>query len=287
MVLDLMEKLVLVLSVFFISLGMGATVTLDSLRKTLSEIKAVTIGLLSQYIWMPLIAFLLTIAFDFSGYIALSVILLGCVSGGAISNLFTYYSKGNVSLSIAMTAYSTFASIIMIPLLLKLYSINLEDDLVVPYKEILFSLFGLLLPVAAGMYIRYRSQWWGGVVEKIASFLGVFIILYLLLLMFTEHKNILINASYQFYLCAILLAMLGPLLGFLTSKLSKISYADAKTIAIETGIQNMPLTVGIISFSFVGNEVEMMFVPVIYGVVTLLMASASAIIFYKLDGDSI
>jgi len=103
MVLDPIEKLALAVMVLFIMLGMGSTLSLKNFKDVAKEPKGVCIGLLSQFGWMPLIAYGLALYFELPNYMALSMILLGATPGGTTSNLFSYYARGNVGLSVSMT----------------------------------------------------------------------------------------------------------------------------------------------------------------------------------------
>ena len=83
-----------------IGLGLGASTQVDDFKKALATPQAVCIGLCSQYLLMPAIAFALAKIFGLSELSAVGVILVGCSPGGTTSNLFTYWSGGNVALSI-------------------------------------------------------------------------------------------------------------------------------------------------------------------------------------------
>ncbi len=283
MVLDPVEKLALAVMVLFIMLGMGSTLSLKSFKEVAKEPKGVCIGLLSQFGWMPLIAYGLALYFELPDYMALSMILLGATPGGTTSNLFSYYAKGNVGLSVSMTVCSTLVAIVMIPLLLNFYSGKLVEGVLIPYKDIAAALFMLLVPVSLGMFIRYKSLLWAKRIEILASVIGLLIIISLVGLMLSKHQTVLLNASPQHYASAILLGIFGFILGYFVSRVSKLKHTDAKTIALETGIQNTPLTMGIIGLTFIGHEVEMMLIPVIYGLTILLTAVIATLIFRAID----
>ena len=100
-----------------IMFGMGLTLSPHDFRIVLSRPKEILIGCLTQFTVMPLLAWLLTWAFDLPKALALGVILVGCCPGGTASNVITYLAKGDLALSVGMTAASTLLAPLLTPLL--------------------------------------------------------------------------------------------------------------------------------------------------------------------------
>lgn len=94
--------------------AMGTTLTVENFKKAVHSKKPLLIGMISQFGFMPLIAFGLAIGFGLSPLFSIGLILVGCTPGGTTSNLLTYYAKGDVALSISMTITSTILAIVMI-----------------------------------------------------------------------------------------------------------------------------------------------------------------------------
>lgn len=115
--------------------------------------------MLSQFGIMPLVGFILVIGFELSPEIGLGLLMIGCAPGGSTSNLYTYYAKGDLALSIAMTLASTIAAIVMMPLLISFYSgwLGIGGEIIIPYNKIVIMLWSLLVPVSIGMAIRRYS----------------------------------------------------------------------------------------------------------------------------------
>ncbi len=108
-------------------MGLGSTLTLANFREILRRPKGPLIGLASQFGWMPLVAFALATLLELPDAMAISLIVVGCTPGGTTSNLFTYYAKADVALSVSMTAISSVAALVMMPLTLTLYSADFTD----------------------------------------------------------------------------------------------------------------------------------------------------------------
>jgi len=95
--------------IFIVGLGLGATTTVPDFQHAYKKPKAVCTGFASQYLFMPLFAFLMCKIFSVKDHIAVGVVLIGASPGGATSNIFTYWSLGDVALSITMSFLSTVA----------------------------------------------------------------------------------------------------------------------------------------------------------------------------------
>ena len=280
------DKILLALMVFIIMLGMGATLRSDDFLNVFKNPRGVFVGFLSQFGWMPIIAYLLAVMLNLPNYVALSLILLGATPGGTTSNLFTYYSRGSVSLSVSMTVCSTIAAIFMMPLLLSLYATEFSAGLTIPYKNIAGALAMLLLPVAIGMFIRKISMIWARRIEKLASVTGIAVILFLVGIYSLRNQQLLMDTPLSYYFAAIMLGICGFVLGYLASKVLGLKHNECKTVSLETGIQNGPLTLGIIALTFANEGAEMMLLPSIYGITILLTASLATLLYRKMDSVS-
>ena len=139
-------------------IGMGATLTPKDFRELLIEPKAVASGTLIQLIIVPLIALLFISLFGLTGGIAVGLALIVAVPGGSTSNIFTHFAKGNIALSVAITAVTTLACLFTTPFILDLLiSRYMPDDFVMPKVQIMQEIaLTLLLPLALGMlYLRF------------------------------------------------------------------------------------------------------------------------------------
>jgi predicted Na+-dependent transporter len=115
----------LTLLVFLLMLGLGATLLPHQLMTALRSPKPLIVGVLSQFVVMPHIALLLAAVFDLEPSTAVGLLIVGCTPGGSTSNLFAFWSSGDVALSIAMTCFSTLVGTILMPILLVVYTKSL------------------------------------------------------------------------------------------------------------------------------------------------------------------
>src|SRR5690606_6744214 len=147
-----------------------ASLTPADFRTVLRRPRGVLIGFLSQFGVMPLIAVGLAWLLNLPPSLAIALILIGCLPGGTTSNMFTYFARGSVALSISMTTASTILALVMMPLLLELYGAGFarqidatlraegaEAGFVIPRLNVVVSLLLVLIPVVLGMILRRRS----------------------------------------------------------------------------------------------------------------------------------
>ena len=262
------EKIGLALMIFVLMLGMGSTLSWADFQNALKKPRGLLIGFLSQFGLMPAIAYTLAIAFQLPNEVALSLVLVGATPGGTTSNLFTYFSKGDVALSISMTVSSSFGAVFMMPLVLYIYASQFTSaTFTMPYGNIVSTILITLIPVAIGMFIRKRSESAASKTEKAGSWAGIFVIAFLLIEFFFKHMQELKDATASIYLSAILLGIVGFLLGYILSRLLGLTARQCRTVSLETGIQNTPLTMAIIVASFpVATQSSYLLLPLLYAV---------------------
>ena len=135
-----------------VMLGMGLTLNPSDFKTVFSRPKDVIAGCAAQFVVMPLLALLLTKAFSLPVEIALGVVLVGCCPGGTASNVITYLSKGDLSLSVAMTTVSTLLAPFLTPFLTwALIGETVDVDVVSMFLSIFFV---VILPVALGLTMQ-------------------------------------------------------------------------------------------------------------------------------------
>jgi len=269
------EKALLALLLFVLMLGMGATLTRSQFGQVLRAPKGLIIGLLSQFGWMPAIAYGLGTALGLSGPMALSLLVVGTTPGGTTSNLFAYFSKADLPLSLSMTVVSTICAVVMMPLLLVAYASQLDTgSLTVPTKDIVSTLAIMLIPLGIGMWIRAKRPAWASGVERAGSWSGIGVLGLLIVTGLYKNQELFQTIPWQGFAAAIGLGPLGMALGYAAAVAARLPQASQRAVALETGIQNSPLALGVIGLSFpAAVQVEMMTLPLLYALFVLLSAS--------------
>ncbi|NBC83124.1 MAG: transporter [Bacteroidetes bacterium] len=289
------DKIMLALMIFVIMLGMGASLRVEDFKAVIRKPRGVFIGFLSQFGLMPFIAFTLATVLNFHPAFAISLILIGCLPGGTTSNMFAYFSRGNVALSISMTTASTLMALIMMPLLLKLYTVKFTNQLtasmqatgskaefVIPTGNIISSLALVLVPVALGMIIRRKSRDWAKATEDTAGFVGIIVILYLIATAFIRHGKLFMQTPVEIYVGALGLGLMGFFFGYYFSRLFGMYPLFQRAISLETGIQNGPIAFAIILLSFQEPvQSQMLWLAILYSTFIVITSSIITLLYRK------
>lgn len=285
--LNALDQGLLLLMILIIMFGMGASLTPRDFAHALERPRAIVIGFLSQFGLMPLLAFTLAHLLGLPPALAIALILVGCLPGGSTSNMFAYFARGAVALSISMTAASTVLALVMMPILLEFYASGFADTItgalasegeeatfVIPHKNIIISLLLVLFPVAMGMVLRHVSPSWAKTAEDTASFTGIIVILFLLGSVSLRHGELFLRTPGIVYLASIGIGLTGFLFGYGMAKLVRLPYRHRRTISLETGIQNGPIAFAIILLSFTDPwRNEMLWLAILYSTFIVLTSS--------------
>jgi BASS family bile acid:Na+ symporter len=274
------EQALLALMIFVIMLGMGASLTPRDFYLALRRPYGLVIGVTSQYGFMPLVGFFLVSVLTVPEAIAIGILIMSCMPGGTTSNIFTYFSRGNLALSVLMTVTSTIFGVVLIPIILVFYSAAL--DLEIPRENIIATLVLLLVPVAIGMVLRKFNANVGAVTEFLGSALALFFIIFLVVSWVPRNWQFLLETSSATYIAAIGLGVMGISIGYLCARALRLHPRNARTVALETGIQNGPLAIAIIVFTFQGTEAQaVMAVPVLYSLFIVIVSTIVTLIFRR------
>jgi len=279
-----LETTLLGLMMIVIMFGMGASLTPRDFLIAMRKPKGVLIGLVCQFGLMPLLAFGLAMWLELPPAMAMGLILMGCMPGGTTSNIFAYFSKGVLALSIMMTSVSTLIAVIAVPALLAFYSgqAGIGAEFAVPASNVIKVLATLLVPTIAGMILRRYSANVGATIEMIGAFLGVLVILFIAVSWIPRNLGVLASTPFEIYFAAIGLGMIGMALGFGLARALRQDPNRSRTIALETGIQNGPLAILIVTLTFSGQlQQEVLLIPVLYSLFIVWTSAAVTIGFRR------
>jgi BASS family bile acid:Na+ symporter len=271
-----LETKLLGVMMMIIMLGMGSSMTYRDFLMAFRKPKGILVGLLSQYMVMPFLGYLLAVLLGLPPAMAAGLILIACMPGGTTSNIFTYFSKGVLALSIMMTTASTLVAVVTVPLLLQFYGglAGLSGDYVIPPENVAQVLVVLLVPTLLGMVLRKLNANIGATIEMIGSLLGVAVILFLIGSWVPRNYQMLLDTGLPIFVAVIGIGLLGMLLGYWLSRALGQDTNRSRTISLETGIQNGPLAVLIITLTFTGTmQQEILFIPILYSLFIVITSS--------------
>jgi BASS family bile acid:Na+ symporter len=281
-----LETRLLGVMMMVIMLGMGASLTPRDFLIAFRKPKGILVGVLCQYGIMPFLGFVLAVTMGFAPGIAVGLILIACMPGGTTSNIFTYFSKGVLALSIMMTSVSTLVALVMVPLLLEFYSgqAGIAGDFRIPPGNVAQVLVVLLVPTIIGMVLRKLNPNVGATIELFGALLGVVVILFLIVTWVPRNHQLLATTTWPVYFSAIGLGLFGMALGFFFARVLRQDTNRSRTIALETGIQNGPLAALIVTLTFTGEmQQQVLLVPLLYSLFIVLTSTAITLWFRRIS----
>ena len=228
--------------------GMGLTLKLEDFKVVFTRPKDIIIGAIAQFTIMPLLAFLLSIAFKLPAELAVGVILVGTCPGGTSSNVMTYLAKGDVALSVGMTSVSTILAPFATPLLTLLYAGQKVD---VNAVSMFISIVQVvILPIALGFIINKFFYKFTNSVKEILPLISVLAIVAIVAAVVSANSQRLMQVGYLVIIVVVLHNSLGYLLGYILAKLFRLNNAKCKAVSIEVGMQNSGLATSLAATHF-------------------------------------
>ncbi|ERF59388.1 sodium Bile acid symporter family protein [Treponema socranskii subsp. socranskii VPI DR56BR1116 = ATCC 35536] len=229
--------------------GMGLTLKMDDFKVVFSRPKDIIIGFAAQFTLMPLIAFLLAKAFNLPTEIAVGVILVGTCPGGTSSNVMTYLSKGDVPLSVGMTAVSTLFAPFMTPLLTLLYAGQRVDvNAVAMFLSIVKV---VLLPITLGLVCNYFFGKVTRAIVRILPLISTVAIIMIIASVVSANSARLKTVGALVVIVVVLHNLLGYAAGFGVGKLLRLNTTKCRALSIEVGMQNSGLATSLAATHFV------------------------------------
>jgi BASS family bile acid:Na+ symporter len=246
---NLFTAVLLPLALAIVMLGMGLSLVPEDFKRITRYPKAVAVGTVCQVLLLPLIGALITLVVPMQPAIAVGLIVLAVCPGGPSSNLVTYLAKGDVALSVTLTAVSSIITVFTIPLFTNLalqYFLGKSAAIALPIGSTMLQIFLItLLPTAIGMAIRHQFPDTARRLEKQMSRFAVGLLALIIVLLLVREGSKLPGFLVQVGIGVVLLNLLAMLAGFLAGKLFRLSLAQQICIAIEVGIQNGTLAITI------------------------------------------
>lgn len=226
-----------------IMLGMGVTLSVGSFFAVLKKPYVVILGTLMQYTLMPLAAWTVCLALKLPTDLAAGVILLGCCPGGTASNVICYLAKGDVALSIVLTSVSTMVAFLATPFLTWLFIGQTVD---VDVTGMLVSVVNIVIvPVVLGLSINYFFEKRITVVRDVFPAISALAIVVIIAIIIGTNSENLEQSGLLVLIAVILHNGLGLAGGYGVAKAFRLSEKEARTLAIEVGMQNSGLSVAL------------------------------------------
>lgn len=273
--------IILAISLIIIMFGMGLSLTISNFKRIIVYPKAMIIGLTSQLIILPILGYLIATSLDLSPTTAIGVMLLAACPGGPTSNLLTHLAKGDLALSVSLTAVASLLTIITIPFIMQFalaefsnQSQGVSVDAQTMIKQLLII---VLIPVSIGMWVKITFPTFAEKMEKPVKIASAVIFILVIIGVTYSIKDAFMGYLNEAGLPAILLNVSTMTIGFLLAVLFRLNRPQAISISIESGIQNGTLAITLATIAL--NNAEFAIVPAIYGL--LMFATATIVIFLR------
>ena len=231
-----------------IMFGMGLTLSAQDFRIVFSRPKDVLIGCIAQFAVMPFMAWLLVKAFSLPEELALGVILVGCCPGGTASNVITYLAKGDLALSVGMTAVSTLLAPLATPFLVWLLAGTMVD--VDTLGMLLSIVYVVIAPIVGGLlFQRYLPRLTRRVVGYLPAF-STLMITFVVGIVVSHNADRLLVGGLLVILVVMLHNLGGLALGYTVGRLLHLSRSKCVAVSIEVGMQNSGLATSLATLHF-------------------------------------
>ena len=240
---SIIGQILLPISLAIIMFGMGLSLVSGDFTRLFTYPKAVLVGLCNQLLFLPLIGFIIVVLFGLNPSMAIGVMIISICPGGPTSNLITQVSRGNIGLSVTLTALSSLITVFTIPILLSKFIAYFSGDtdvvIQIPILETMLQILVItVIPVSIGMMIRKRREAFALRMEKPMRTASTVLFVIIFMIIIIANKDNLIQAMKEVGLPTLLLNLSTMGLGYLSAKLFGITGKSQISITIESGIQN-------------------------------------------------
>ena len=273
-IITLVNSIIIPICLFLIMMGMGLTLIANDFKRVLKYPKAVGIGLTNQLLLLPIIGFALANIMPLEPEYAVGVMLLVLCPGGTTSNLFTYLAKGDVALSVTMTAIASIITVFSIPIVLSfslVHFMGAGSEFQLPVLKTMITLIVLtIVPISIGMLIKRFAPKVADKSQLYVSRFGVIFLTFLVVFLSYVQRDIIVEALIATGPVSLLLNLSTMALGYYTSKWFGLNLAQRTSITLEVGLQNSTLSI-FMALTLLANY-KMSMTPAIYTLIMFLTA---------------
>ena len=229
--------------------------------------KPVIAGLIGQIIILPALAWLIGWALKLEPIFLIGFVLIACCPGGSSSNVFSMIAKGDVALSVSLTACSSIITLFTVPLILEWVTASAGSEINVHLpvgKLVMQNLVLMFLPIIIGIIVRKRSYWVANKIHKVLSKITFPALIFLATVFFIQNRDAIIDKFGQLGLSITVLILLAMASGVALSWAMRVNTRERRTIVIEIGMQNAAQAIAIASSPLVFNNDTIAIPAIIY-----------------------
>ena len=263
-----MNSILIVLPILTVLMfDLGLTLEGKDFLLVLKRYKAFIAGLAGQIIILPLIAWGIASLLHLSPLMSIGLVLIACCPGGSSSNVFSKLAKGDVALSVSLTAVSSIVTLFTIPLIMQVAtaSTGAAVGIQLPVRNLLMqNIVTMLLPILLGIGLRHWKKEWAIKADKVLSRLAFPALMFLAAVFFIQHRITIAEnfGTLGIATTALLICAIAAAAGL--CRLFSLGTGERRTIIIEVGMQNAAQAIAIASSPFVFNDGRIAIPAIIY-----------------------
>ncbi len=247
---------------------LGLTLRLSDFKLFLKRPRPIFAGLVGQIICLPIIAYLLASAFHLPPLFFIGVVLIACCPGGSSSNVFSMLAKGDVALSVSLTACSSLITLFTLPLIMGMVvpatgGESMEIHLPVG-QLVVQNIVLMVIPIALGVWVRKRWKQTATKLNAVLSKIALPLLVLLVTVFYFQHSDTILQHIGPLGGCISLLVLCSMGAGVLLAWGAKLTGKERRTIVIEIGMQNAAQSIAIASSPFVFNNDTIAIPAIIY-----------------------
>ena len=263
-----MNSLFIVLPILTVLMfDLGLTLELKDFVLVIKRKKAMLAGMIGQLIFLPLIAWAVAKLMNLSPLMTIGLVLVASCPGGSSSNVFSMLAKGDVALSVSLTAVSSIVTLFTLPLIMQFATASVGEatGISLPIGNLLVqNLLTMLLPIVLGIVLRRFRPAIAWKIDKLLSRLAFPALMFLAAVFFVQHREtISANFSSLGFACTALL-LCAVALALLLCLLFRLDQREKRTIIIEVGMQNAAQAIAVASSPFVFNDGRIAIPAIVY-----------------------
>ena len=258
------DGMVIILSLIIavIMFGIALEMKVDDFRTVKDAPKAMAVGIIAQFVLLPAITYLLTVALGFRPSIAMGMILVACCPPGNVSNILVYRARGNVALSLSMTAVSNFLATFLMPLNIAFWggmhpeASKVLQDVNVSAIELLFDIIVLIgIPLTIGLFVSSRHPEIAKKVQPLVKQVSMIFLILFIVGALASNFSAFINHIALIAVAVFLHDSLALLLGYGIAASFRVAEPNRRAITFEVGVRNaaLGLTIALATFKGIGG----------------------------------
>ena len=253
---------------------LGLTLSLQDFVFVAKRPKAAIVGLAGQLLVLPLIAYALASILHLPPYYFIGIMLIACCPGGSSSNIFSLLAKGDVALSVSLTAVSSIVTLFTLPVVMQIVTTSVGQTVGVslPVGNLLMqNIITMLLPIALGICVKHYFSVAAQKMERILTKCAFPALMLVVILFYIQHKDTIMSASAITLLSPLTLIVCAITVAALIGWMLKLSSKEQRTIIIEVGMQNAAQAIAIASSPFIFNNDIIAIPAIIYSLMMNLV----------------